>query len=192
MRNLEEERTIDFNSFLIHFGYELGLLKERGIKYADLNHDQDSIWLTPGDEIDIENITDFGFFTTKLLDEATSLYRDMDHEFKLFYLDLAVISFLRPRPGEPDPNLITKIIFQGMLDPIQVYTPKGNPHNLRVEDLTVDPDHLPVLDAILGYHRLYPQSASDRYPYGVPCKIKKKDPNAESNQTSTEENSFSD
>lgn len=175
MANLEEERIIDFNTFLIHFGFELGLLKERGIEWADLNHDDDSIWLTLGSEIDIEDITDFGFFTTKLLDEATRLYRDMDHEFKLFYLDMALISILRPQPEEPDPNLITKIIFQGQPHPIQVYSPEGNPHNMRVEDLSIDPDHIPLIDAILGYYRLYPKSASERYPYGIPCRIKKKE-----------------
>lgn len=189
MGNSEGRRTIDFNSFLIHFGYELGLLKERGIKYADLNHDEDSIWLTPGDQIDIEDITDFGFFTTKLLDEATKLYRDMNHEFKLFYLDMALISILRPQPEEPDPNLITKIIFQGQPHPIQVYTPEGDPHNMQVADLSIEPDHLPVLDAVLGYYRLYPKSASERYPYGIPCKIRKK-ANEESDQTSTDESPF--
>lgn len=164
-------------------------MKERGVKYADLNHDDDSIWLTAGDEIDIEDIINFGFFTTKLLDEATSLYRDMDHEFKLFYLDPALVSMLRPQPEEPDPNLITKIIFQGMPHPLQVYTADGNPHNMQVNALSVDPDHLTLIDAILGYYRLYPKSASERYPYGVPAKIRKK-VNEESNTGSTEESTF--
>jgi len=146
---------MDFNTFLVHFGYELGLLKERGVEYADLNHDDDSIWLTTGNEIDIEDITDFGFFTTKLLDIATSLYRDMDHEFKLFYLDPALISILRPQPEEPDPNLITKVIFQGMPHPIQVYTPDGDPHNMAVANLSIDPDHLPLIDAVIGYYRCF-------------------------------------
>ena len=179
---------MDFNTFLIHFGYELGLLKERGIEYADLNHDEDSIWLTPGTEIDIEDILDFGFFTTKLLDEGTRLYRQMDHEFKLFYLDPTLVSALRPQSEEPDPNLITKIIFQGMPHPIQVYTPEGDPHNMRIDALSVDPDHLTLIDAILGYYRLYPKSASERYPYGVPAKIRKKDET--SDPKSEDENPF--
>lgn len=190
MENSEGRRTIDFNTFLVHFGYELGLLKERGIEFADLNHDQDSIWLTPGDEIDIKDITDFGFFTTKLLDEATRLYRQMSHEFKIFYLDMPLISLLRPKPEEPDANLITKIIFQGQPHPIQVFSPEGNPHNMLVADLIIDPDHISLLDAVLGYYRLYPQSASERYPHGIPCRIKK-DPNERSDQTSTDESPFS-
>lgn len=185
---MQRRRIIDFNTFLVHFGYELGLLKERGVEYANLNHDDDSIWLTAGTEIDIEDITDFGFFTTKLLDEGTKLYREMDHEFKLFYLDLQLIMLLRPQSEEPDPNLITKIIFQGMPHPIQVYTSEGNPHNIQVADLSIEPDHLPLIDAVLGYYRLYPKSASDRYPYGIPCRIRKKDET--SDPTSTEESSL--
>ena len=164
---------MDLSTFLVHFGYEVGLLKQRNIEFATLNHDDDSIWLTPGGEINISEITDFGFFARQLIDTATQIYRNLPHDFKLFYLDLNLLQVVRSTPQEPTPDLVTLVIYRGLPHPIQISTPDGNPHAMGTEDLKIHSDHIPLIDALLGYHRLMPSHFSNQYPFGIPCRIKK-------------------
>jgi len=164
--------NMDLLTFLVHFGYEVGVLKQKGIDFADINHDEDSIWLTVGDQIDISDITNFGFFTTKLIDEGKRLFEELPDVFKIFHLNIEVICQLHPEPNEPSPEMITQIMHRGLPCPLKVITDDGDASTLMLADLVLGPPEL--IDAILGLQRLMPSMLAEKFPQGIPCRVVKK------------------
>lgn len=164
-------------SFLIHFGYEICKAKQKGLGFGYLCCHGNGIYIDKDDIdnldilIDIEKASDFGFFTTQLIDAGEQAWDAYPVEYKIVFLPPHIFESLRPKELI-DRDMISEVLYQGMPEYIQVYTPKAAIADILISDIKIKPEDTKYIDAFLACNRMAPQMMAKSYPYGIPCNIK--------------------